>query len=254
VLRLVRIVTGGLKRARRIDRRMGAWAWGLLGKVREVGECGSEEVGVLRELGKRAVWVLRGWREAEKRGGGGVGGVDEEQEEDEEGLEGGDDVGDEAMEETEIVHQQDDGGAENLDSGVLESGGVAAESEVDQGLVCDNDELFEPQVEVTSSHGTVAHPRAPEQELHEVQDEDNLAHDNAEDGHNHEIDELAAAKERVRVKLDESMYVAGMLDREAPEVEDATFATLDMIITVVGEFYGQRDLLEFRDLWDELLQ
>jgi len=26
--------------------------------------------------------------------------------------------------------------------------------------------------------------------------------------------------------------------------------TLDMIITVVGEFYGQRDLLEFRDMWN----
>ena len=26
---------------------------------------------------------------------------------------------------------------------------------------------------------------------------------------------------------------------------------LDMILTVVGEFYGQRDLLEFRDIWGE---
>ncbi|KAA6408311.1 MAG: hypothetical protein FRX48_08053 [Lasallia pustulata] len=32
------------------------------------------------------------------------------------------------------------------------------------------------------------------------------------------------------------------------------YATLDMIITVVGEFYGQRDLLEERDLWDEAFE
>ncbi|KAI4122826.1 MAG: hypothetical protein LQ347_006375, partial [Umbilicaria vellea] len=32
------------------------------------------------------------------------------------------------------------------------------------------------------------------------------------------------------------------------------YATLDMIITIVGEFYGQRDLLEGRDLWDEVYE
>lgn len=29
-----------------------------------------------------------------------------------------------------------------------------------------------------------------------------------------------------------------------------TLATLDMIITIVGEFYGQRDLLDSRRSWD----
>ena len=31
-------------------------------------------------------------------------------------------------------------------------------------------------------------------------------------------------------------------------------ATLDMIVTIVGEFYGQRDLLDGRILWGELQQ
>jgi Survival motor neuron (SMN) interacting protein 1 (SIP1) len=34
-------------------------------------------------------------------------------------------------------------------------------------------------------------------------------------------------------------------------VEKQVRIMLDMIITVVGEFYGQRDLLEFRDIWDD---
>jgi len=40
------------------------------------------------------------------------------------------------------------------------------------------------------------------------------------------------------------------LGKEAEEVPNAnTMATIDMIITIAGEFYGQRDLLEFREAW-----
>ena len=53
---------------------LGAWAWGLLAKCREVGEMGSEEVGVLRGLGKMAWWGLREIK-------AGIKGVEEEGEE-----------------------------------------------------------------------------------------------------------------------------------------------------------------------------
>ena len=36
-------------------RRIGAWAWGLLGRCRDVGELGSEEVGELRVFGRKAL-------------------------------------------------------------------------------------------------------------------------------------------------------------------------------------------------------
>jgi hypothetical protein len=36
---------------------LGAWAWGLLARCRVVEEMGSEDVGVLRNLGKTALWV-----------------------------------------------------------------------------------------------------------------------------------------------------------------------------------------------------
>jgi len=57
--------------------------------------------------------------------------------------------------------------------------------------------------------------------------------------------ELEAAKARILGKLDE----AGRKE----EVPDAnTLATLDLIITVAGEFYGQRDLLQSRLPWDKV--
>ncbi|EER44168.1 conserved hypothetical protein [Histoplasma capsulatum H143] len=46
-------------------KRLGAWAWGLLGRCRTVGEMGSEEVGDIRELGKRAARILVKIRESE---------------------------------------------------------------------------------------------------------------------------------------------------------------------------------------------
>ena len=38
---------------------VGAWAWGLLAKCRELECMTSEEVGVVRKLGQRAVFLLR---------------------------------------------------------------------------------------------------------------------------------------------------------------------------------------------------
>ncbi|KAE8148720.1 hypothetical protein BDV25DRAFT_168264 [Aspergillus avenaceus] len=48
-------------------RRIAAWAWGLLGKCRDVGQLGSEEVGEIRDLGKRAVKILRKMKEESEK-------------------------------------------------------------------------------------------------------------------------------------------------------------------------------------------
>lgn len=53
------------------------------------------------------------------------------------------------------------------------------------------------------------------------------------------------------IKVDPSIY--GQSSEENGESEDAGLASktmvLDMIVTVVGEVYGQRDLLEMRPIW-----
>ena len=60
-------------------KNLGAWCWGLLAKCREVGEMTSEEVSVLRQLGKKAVILGRKLRSQ--------GQEDEDEEEDEDELE-----------------------------------------------------------------------------------------------------------------------------------------------------------------------
>ena len=60
-------------------KNLGAWAWGLLAKCREVGQMSSEEVGVLRDLGKKAAGLIRGI----------LAGIKEEEEEGEDEVNGG---------------------------------------------------------------------------------------------------------------------------------------------------------------------
>lgn len=61
VLRVLRVVMATLKRHRNIGLTQSCWAWGLLGRLQEVGTLANEEVAVVRELGKRAVWVRCGF-------------------------------------------------------------------------------------------------------------------------------------------------------------------------------------------------
>ncbi|RHZ68146.1 SIP1 domain-containing protein [Aspergillus thermomutatus] len=181
-------------------RRIGAWAWGLLGKCRDVGQLGTEEVGDIRDLGKRAVKILHKMREEDEK--------------------------------TKAARRDDD--LSNEES--------------------DDDEIPE------DNHG---HPEdaqenklTTEQTDHEMQDaprEPSTAED------------LEAAKVRLQAMLqvnENETREAASSDKSdvandaeestqdsTVEVAMQTRAMLDMIITVVGEYYGQRDLLKERELW-----
>ncbi|PYH95551.1 hypothetical protein BO71DRAFT_377256 [Aspergillus ellipticus CBS 707.79] len=168
-------------------RRIGAWAWGLLAKCREVGQLGTEEVGEIRDLGKRAVKILVKMREEEEEEGDGEGEGDEE--------------GGEEGEEEEWVEQEE---------GVGEDGGEGE-------AVGDTDGL---DYEMQEDNGE-AEPASAEA--------------------------LEAAKARLQAKIQDAEEHQ---DTAAGEVALQTRAMLDMIITVVGEFFGQRDLLEAREVWD----
>ncbi|GFF45593.1 hypothetical protein IFM46972_07833 [Aspergillus udagawae] len=181
-------------------RRIGAWAWGLLGKCRDVGQLGTEEVGDIRDLGKRAVKILHKMREEDEK--------------------------------TKAARR--DGDLSNEES--------------------DDDEIPE------DDHG---HPEdaqendlAADQTDHEMQDA--AREPPAED--------LDAAKARLQAMLqgnenettrepDRSANLDVSNDaEESPkdnviEVAMQTRAMLDMIITVVGEYFGQRDLLKEREMW-----
>ena len=156
---------------------LGAWAWGLLAKCRELGCMDSEEVGVLRKLGKKVVYVLRRITAGE--------------------LEG---------------MEQD----------------VEAEDAVDD----------EEEDEGEGGRGEDADGDAPA-----TQDTEEAA--------------LAAARERALSSLQDTDVVSEKPNTGKPgpltTVErENMHATLDMIVTIVGECYGQRDLLDGRLLWEEM--
>ncbi|KAK4693619.1 hypothetical protein P7C71_g3821, partial [Lecanoromycetidae sp. Uapishka_2] len=196
-------------------KNVGAWAWGLLARCRDIGQMGSEEVGVLRDLGKKAVWLLR------RIAAGEVG--------DEEGHDMGDEDAEEGGEEDE----------EEGEEGVQGVGKDEAEETIDQN---GNDIADDGK----NSLEEVAEPVENEEQL------------------------LAEARERMLSSLPPSSQAQDGVEPERSggvEAETAAeqpiftgselsqlalHATLDMLVTIIGECYGQRDLLDRRLLWDEI--
>ena len=195
-------------------RNIGAWTWGLLGRCREVGQMGSEEVGVLRDLGKRAVWLLRRISAGEVIGGAA----------DEPGIEMDEDDEEEEEEEGNMVEDR----AESVDD------------------VADNG--YSPQIDPIT---TAVSRKESNNEAHETLVTTADA-------------DLEKAKRQILDSLDLNQaqiastgpHTSNDTDAASPqEIADEKariHATLDMLVTIIGEFYGQRDLLDGRLLWDEM--
>ncbi|KAL3488485.1 hypothetical protein BJX62DRAFT_253246 [Aspergillus germanicus] len=173
-------------------RRIGAWMWGLLGKCRDSGQLGAQEIGDIRELGKRAIRILQKLRETKEL--------------------------------------QDDGEEDGSESDV--------DMEIDENAqVAESERVIEDQ----SAAQTLGQPGAEK-----ATDSEEL--------------ELAKARLGARVQASGIESTSQILDEEDGEIEEEatgadvetqTRAMLDMIITVVGEHYGQRDLLEAREIWTD---
>lgn len=185
VLRVLSILARGLGENVRggdpeLVRRVGAWAWGLLGRCREVGELATNQVGELRDLGKRAAKILL------------------------------------RMQETEFKRAAEESDASDSDDGDGE----------------------EPQQEENAQA--------------EDQGEDDLE---AQDADMPDADlsaELEAAKLRLQAKLQSDTVPEVTDEKDQVETGDSVRQArvlLDMIITIVGEFFGQRDLLDVREVW-----
>ena len=218
VLEVVKILTGTMAqivRSRSRDKalRFGAWVWSVLGRCRDRTELGSEEIAVLRELGKRAVQLLLGSRNKTGRDS------------------------DARREAVERLGGSSDSGKQD-----------AAESML----------MGEPGPEVALDDCRGAYDTS----THKENVDPNRSASNDQNAA-----ELEAAKRRLESTLlaqDNIQYPGGLaVNRDAGnalginaakdylDVDPQIRIMLDMILTVVGEFYGQRDLLEFRDLWDE---
>lgn len=238
VFRLLRVILGGkfLRRGTELRERTSRWLWALLARLPDRGELDYMEVGYVRDLGKRAALLMHSLREMaalreEVEGGGAVAQEDD-------GLEG---------------DQEDwDGEAEALEDDRPEVYAPHQES-VEPASVADNDPApVQPSSDPPARSSSTAPTSVP--------DLDGDKADQMEDG---EIDESApmdldtdveSAKTRLLAKLDANSSSG----RDADQAdEDPPFdpgrarmnmrATLNMTLTIAGELYGQRDLLEFRD-------
>lgn len=217
---LSEVVRGGESRK---VKRLGAWAWALLGRCRDISELGSSEVGEIRDLGKRAAKVLAKIRENQREME--ISQFQEQQEGDfdnqEEELEG--EEGD-----TETVGDAEGEKIEPLTEVTVVSEEVST-NEVQVGNAPANGEEFSEELEAAKARLQAKLPMndlAPAVAPSISTDEGEVVEEEEE---NEEVDEPSETRKQAR-------------------------AMLDMVITIVGEFYGQRDLLEARDLWDEDLE
>ena len=216
-------------------KRIGAWIWGLLGRCREVGQMGSEEVGVLRNLGKQAIWLLRRISAGEVIGGA----ADEPEAE----------VGVEAKEDSEGDEEeeglQDD---EDFPDAVDANNGYSPYIDPIATAVLDQDRKTDTDPADTMS----------DDDLSKVKQRilDSLGDNQAQTG----SAEIKPSNQDgtpnptpTQPMTEAQVDGEGSLARRADETATMR-ATLDMLVTVVGTLYGQRDLLSGRLVWEERQQ
>ncbi|KAK4042463.1 hypothetical protein C8A01DRAFT_13883, partial [Parachaetomium inaequale] len=245
-LKLLRVILGGkfIRRGYELRARTSRWIWALLARLPDAGEMDYAEVGWVRELGKRAVLMMVSITQMEAL-----------REEVEGELEGGeaDDDGDDDADGEEFVGEMvvdEDGEAGGAVAAPVEAkppvtdaaDGNNQEQDGEMDMDLDDGEVTDDDQPATAGNEDIAADIAAakarllarleensdaqqEQEVPAAADDDEHADEHRQDG--------------------ASDGEAGMPDEDEARVNMR--ATLNMILTVAGEFYGQRDLLEFRD-------
>ncbi|KAM0316099.1 hypothetical protein ACHAO8_003339 [Botrytis cinerea] len=241
VLRLLRLLLTGtlLQSGSDINLKVSMWIWALLARLPVRGELSSDEVGVVRELGKKAVMLGVGL----KAGGDLKEGLDEVEK---------------VFEADNEVETADDENATGYKDKNTERIENLPEMERQITQNSNNASLILDSTDNSMQSVTTAKPIAP----------DGDALGATSDSH-----ELEAFKSRLLANLASNPLVGptAIADSQPPEAEEPTNstteasaltaaqepfdwntrATIDMIITISGEVYGQRDLLEFREVWGE---
>ncbi|KAG5937088.1 hypothetical protein E4U59_004622 [Claviceps monticola] len=249
ILQILRVLIGGtfLRRGHTVSERTSQWIWSLLARLPDRGELTHTDIGCIRDLGRHAVLL-------------------------------GVSIEDMALMRDTLSDEQLVGGKEGFDAGEydedalsMEGEGVDAFEDVERSSTVD-DEKCRPADKSTDAngYGTRQEQDREEEEEGEVEEDgevqdqsllhgEDMAMDldsGSEDGQVHDEDaDLEAAKSGLLARLTHAS------DTEQPsegddrdEQHEARMrlrinmrATLSMILTVAGECYGQRDLLEFRN-------
>ena len=226
------------------SKNIGAWAWGLLGRCWEVGQMPSEEVGVLRNVGKQAVWLLRRISAGEIIGGdedemdAGVGEEDDvengevEEGDGEDGDEGGECVEDGA--ESPDAMDADDAYSPSFDPILQNTSRQNGTSESNPPTATPDADVAKAKQRILDSLG-ITHPP------------DTNPSNNKDGVRNHTSTTYPVSETKPNARENPTEKAT------SPDEKKATMiATLDMLVTIIGECYGQRDLLGGRLLWDEM--
>ncbi|KAH8721987.1 hypothetical protein BGZ61DRAFT_447778 [Ilyonectria robusta] len=231
ILHILRVLLGGkfLRRGYTLPERTSRWLWALLARLPDKGELNHTEIGWVRDLGRRAVLLGRSLAEMaalrDELAEGGLGAhetVDRSSSDEEILLD---------TEELEVEGANTPGDDEDTEEPSPPTSKVAEpapKDDTEEGEI-DDDEPEDVAMDLGSDSeaedGEVA--SQPEGNLEDAKARLLAQLNNApSDSEAREEEEQEAARERSRANLR---------------------ATLNMILTVAGEFYGQRDLLEFRE-------
>ncbi len=205
---------------------LGLWVWGLLGRCRDAGQMGSEEIGILRDMGKKAIWLLRVMKAGLLR-----------VEDDEGSHTDSSSEFDGKDKDLEVIQSSDP----STGMHGVQPIGTPATSDPREGIV-------ETSVEFC--------PDLPNADRLEAARANLLA--SLPSG---SALPTMRTSERASPSVRSSSpppFTSVPGSSEAPGSQEATDrstkprAVLDMIITIVGECYGQRDLLGGRIVWGEL--
>ena len=241
VLRLLEVLTGGtfLKTGKEIEIGVSGWIWSLLARLPERGELNSEEIGVVRELGKKAVLVGVGLK-AEKSWEEGI-----------QAVEAGYDDNTEDQGAHGFVAAADDEPLLELEEEPLYDEHLSRQGEA---LPTTNSNEFGANQDIQKRRPELEPATTPHIET-DVTGSGALAT---------ETQEFLAAKSRIlnalsketmEINIEPPIKSPATSTQQISEVSEDrlnTKATIDMIVTVAGEVYGQRDLLEFRAQWSDL--
>ncbi|KAK7750028.1 hypothetical protein SLS62_008020 [Diatrype stigma] len=289
VVHLIRILLDGksFREGHELRERTSRWIWALLARLPDRGELDYQEIGWIRELGKKAVLFMLNLTEREllqKEYGVGSGGPNEEN------AEAG--VAESVLEAPTLSTQDDDPNSSKAEAHNTEADGTTNARNNDPGKpdgtsvnaktkplgeeYCpdpSSQQAIVPSADTNADveQSSVRPPSPPpraEEELEqgtaEVSDVEMQLDTDMEDGEVSEEDpreeleaDIESAKARLLAQLQgaEESSPEPALTREQEETARAQInlrATLNMILTVAGEFYGQRDLLEFRNPFSRL--
>ncbi|KAI9671627.1 MAG: hypothetical protein M1829_004632 [Trizodia sp. TS-e1964] len=223
ILKLISLIISTLKCNKNIEPRSSTWIWGLLGRLQPVGCLISEQVAVVRELGKRAAWVATSFNSSSAKT---------------------------FNQETDEVLKSDLTVADG--NNILDLESHFKPSEVQLPII--DDSIPTSQILVTSTNAQSAEG------------------DYGADTDESEIPKTLSTSSPLQFQfksIDTDQYLGTDRDSLIQNVhhlselggsDDAntlrfpsinTKATIDTIIFIVGDLYGQRDLLQFEGSWHD---